>query len=339
VEDEERTGLLLLLSRRYMDAEQASKAAVCLHQAHSLVVLSTQISDVERADAALQIAALWTAMGNEKNARLGLTQTEVVVQESASLLPARRRDLWLRLAASYEAIGDQAKATDALRAAERPPAGSGEVPTAFLPGFLGELPASEQLDRAQADRQQRALALIEQWITLDGGDVGPETADLAEFLRREDAVRLAQLDQISSQATQLAVQARAVCERAAWLTLKHQVSRRGFGLSIVPEWEDQEPILRTELSKAYEDLFRLFGDQATSLPAAGDVDRARAEILRQEILLGELELYPDYPEDQLLERLGTVQQRVGAGTGSGMDVYWDGEGNERVLTLRATGKS
>jgi hypothetical protein len=253
------------------------------------------------------------------------------------LRPAQRRDLWLRLAGSYEDLGDEEKATAARSAADRRhDEPLGEAPTAFLSGFLGKLPASEELHQAQANRQQRAVALIEQWVALDGGDVGPEIADLAEFLRREDTTRLTYLDRVASESPQLAVQARALWERAAWLTLKYHIARGGLGLSLIPEWEEDAPLIRSELTKAYEDLFRLYGDQATALPIATDVDQAWVEVLRQEILLGQLELYPDYPEDRLLERLLEAQQRLRATSGSGMWIAWDDEGKEGLFTLQKT---
>jgi hypothetical protein len=58
--------------------------------------------------------------------------------------------------------------------------------------------------------------------------------------------------------------------------------------------------------------------------------------LRQEILLGQLELYPDYPEDRLLERLLEAQQRLRATSGSGMWIAWDDEGKEGLFTLQKT---
>lgn len=182
-------------------------------------------------------------------------------------------------------------------------------------------------------RHQRTVALIEQWIALEEGDVAPEVADLAEFLRREDAARMAYFDQATVTEPQLAVQAAAAWERAAWLTLKYRIARGGFGLSLVPEWEENAPLIRTELAKAYEALFQLYGDQATALPSATDVDQAWVELLRQEILLGQLELYPDYPEDQLVKRLQEAQERLRATRRRGFWVSSYVEDGKRFFTL------
>jgi len=332
--DAERAGHLLLLAQRYIAAEQGSKAAVCLQQVHSLIVLSPLLSDIARADAALQAASGWRAIGRQDAARLSLAQAEVVAAQGLHLRPAQRRDLWQRVAAAYAALGDEEKAAAARQAADRPHSVAAQ-PTAapLLPSFLGETPPSEEIEELQAARQQRAATLIQQWIALEGGDVGPEVADLAEFLRREDAARRAYFDQVAATSPQLAVQAAAAWERVMWLTLKYRIARRGFGLSLMPAWEADAPLIRSELTKAYEILFQLYGDEATALPYATDVDQAWVELLREEILLGQLELYPDYPEDQLVQRLQEAQERLQATQGGGLWVAFRMEDGKRIFTL------
>lgn len=332
--DAERTGHLLLLAQHYISAEQGEKAAVCLQQVHSLIVLSPLLSDAARGDAALQAASIWHTLGREDAARLSLAQAEVVAEQSNYLRPAQQRDLWQRLAAAYGELEDAEKAAAAQQAADRrrdQPAQAASAP--LLPEFLGDLLLSQEVEDMRLARHQRAVTLIEQWIALEGDDVAPEVADLAEFLRREDAARMAYFDQATVTEPQLAVQAAAAWERAAWLTLKYRIARGGFGLSLVPEWEENAPLIRTELAKAYEALFQLYGDQATALPSATDVDQAWVELLRQEILLGQLELYPDYPEDQLVERLQEAQERLRATRRRGFWVSSYVEDGKRFFTL------
>jgi len=336
VSDEERIGHLLLLARRYMDVNQEHMVTSCLEQAHSLIVLSPLLSDATRADAALQAAAVWLAAGDEEGARFSLAQAEVVVEQSARLRPALRQALWLRVADSYEELQDEQKAASVRNSANRRHSEpTGGAPTPLLSAFLGSLPISEGLQELQDERQQRAVALIDQWVALEGGDVGPEAGDLAEFLYREDAARLAYLDQVVAGSPELAVQAAAACERASWLTLKYRVARAGLGFSLMPDWEEDAPLIRSQLTKAYEDLFRLYGDEATALPIAHDVDHAWVALLRQEVLLGHLGLYPDYPEDQLLEKLDAAQQRALSTGGPGIRVSWHDDAGHRVYTLES----
>ncbi len=332
--DAQRAGHLLLLAQRYIAAQQGDKATACLQQVHSLIALSPLLSDVARAGAALQAASHWRTLEREDGVRWSLTQVEVIAQHSLRLRPAQRRDLWLQLAAAYAGLEDEKKASAARRAADQPSNSTAQqAPAALLPAFPVQLPLSREIADLQATRQQRTVTLIEEWIAVEGSDVGPEAADLAEFLRREDAARLAYYDQVAETTPQLAIQATAAWERAAWLTLKYRLARLGFGLSLVPEWEENAPVIRTELTKAYETLFQLYGDQATALPSAADVDQAWVELLRQEILLGQLELYPDYPEDQLVGRLQEAQGRLQATQGGGFWVSSTVEAGQRIFTL------
>lgn len=334
VGDAARAGHLLLLAQRYVADGQGGKAVACLQQVQVLVVLSPLLSDVARADAALQAASIWQSLGHEDDARLSLAQAEVVAAHSPHLRPAQRGELWQRVAEAYAALRDEEKAAAARRAADAAHRQTSQPPPELLlPGFLAELPPSEEIEKLRAARRQRAATLIEQWIALEGGDVGPEVADLAEFLRREDKARLAYFDQVAETSPQLAVQAAAAWERAKWLSLKYRIARRGFGLSILPEWEENAPLIRLELNKAYETLFHLYGDEATALPYAADVDRAWVESLRAEILLGQLKLYPDYPEDQLVERLQEAQGRLRAAQG-GYRVAFYVKDEKRIFTLQ-----
>jgi len=332
--DAERTGHLLLLAQRFIAAQQRDKATACLQQAHSLIVLSPLLTDVARADATLQAASQWSSLKREDAARWSLAQAQVIARHSPRLRPAQRRDLWLRLAAAYAGLGDEQKATAARQAADQPSNSTSQpTPATLLPTFRAELPLSPEIAELQAVRQQLAVTLIEQWIALEGSDVGPEAANLAEFLRREDVARLAYYDQVANSTPQLAIQAAAAWERADWLTLKTRVARRGFGLSLVPEWEENAPLIRAELSEACETLFQLYGDQATALPAVADVDQAWVELLRQAILLGQLDLYPDYPEDQLVRKLQETQERLLATQHSAFRVSSTFEDDQRIFTL------
>jgi hypothetical protein len=95
-----------------------------------------------------------------------------------------------------------------------------------------------------------------------------------------------------------------------WLTIKYQVALGGYGLSMVPEWEAQSAEIQSELSKAYEDLYALHGEQVIALPEADTIDRAWVEVFRQEIEVGQLGLYPNYPEEQLTAKLKEATEKL-----------------------------
>ena len=79
---------------------------------------------------------------------------------------------------------------------------------------------------------------------------------------------------------------------------------------MVPEWEAQSAKIQSELSKAYEDLYALHGEQIIALPEADTIDRAWVEVFRQEIEVGQLGLYPNYPEEQLAAKLIEATEKL-----------------------------
>jgi hypothetical protein len=333
VNDAERSGHLLLLARRYSAEGQQSKATACLRQVQPLLVLSPNLSDMARCDALLQSAKLWQALGNEAAARSNLEQVELIASAPNRLRPAQLRDLWLRLAEAYEALGDTDTAGSARQEADRRRGESGPAaPAPLLPGLLAEPKRPPELEETIGGRRQRAVIVIEQWIALEGGDVGPEVADLAEFMRREDQARQAAYSGVNAE-PELAAQAAATWDQTKWLSLKYQAAVGGFGISLVPEWEAAAPTIRSELTKAYETLFLLYGDMATALPSPAQADQAWVELLRQEILFGKLGLYPDLPEEQLVQQLQEAQGRLSLSQPSGLQVTFTVEEGARVYSL------
>jgi hypothetical protein len=54
-------------------------------------------------------------------------------------------------------------------------------------------------------------------------------------------------------------------DRAAWMAIKSRIAHRGFGVSIVPEWEERVNDLDAELTAALQALVQY---QETQLPQA-----------------------------------------------------------------------
>jgi hypothetical protein len=85
--------------------------------------------------------------------------------------------------------------------------------------------------------------------------------------------------------------------------VKYRIARRGYGISLVPEWESQAESIRAELTKSYELLFALYADLIVAIPNADQIDLATEEVLRRENLAGILGRYPNYPAEQRLAQL------------------------------------
>ena len=109
-----------------------------------------------------------------------------------------------------------------------------------------------------------------------------------------------------SQTPQVSTQISVVEARIDWLAIKYRVARGGYGISLVPEWEGDAEAIRADLTKSYELLFALYADLIVAMPDATQIEIASEEILRREILVGELGRYPNYPRQQRIEELDTA---------------------------------
>jgi len=316
--DAERSGHHLLLARAFAADDRPSEAEALLQQAELISVLSPSLSEVARVEAALSASSVWQAMGAQREAKDALAPARLIIDTSHSLRTAQRRDLWDRLAAAYDSLGVSDSAELPSRFNERP---SVHVSPSALqlrfeyPAVPYQLPAD--IASLRTERQLRAVRLIEQWIAPDSGDVGPETADLAEFLMREDRVLSPHLTEVVASAPELSVRAAAAWEHVNWLSTKYRAAVGAYGLSLVFEWEQDASLVRSDLAKAYEVLFRVLGDQATALPDSEAVNPSRLALLRYEILLGELYLYPDHPQMMLVERLLATQELIPSESATG----------------------
>ena len=102
-----------------------------------------------------------------------------------------------------------------------------------------------------------------------------------------------------------------------WLMLKYKVASRGFGISLVPEWETGLADIQSELSKAWEGLFFDYEDLVTSLPDASLIGPGSYAVRRQVLLDGRLGRYPNYPAEQLTDKMqDAVRSLISWGCGS-----------------------
>lgn len=335
MDDTRRAGLLLLLADRYMAVGNPARAALCAYQTYDIAALSPALNDLTRAEVSLRAAAIWRGTGHTDLARLALEQATYVAGGSLTLQPAQRRSLWEEVASHYRALGDAEAAERARARAEKPePSRAGPRAAGLV---LAALPAPEptspEVNQAVLERQRRALVIIERLTADLSADVGPEAADLGEYLRREDAARQALYAQVIA-GPELGPRAGVARARVRWLTLKWRVAQRAYGLSLVPEWEASLPAIRADLARAYEDAYELRLDQITALPDAAEVRRGRLEALRELTLQGRLGLYPDFPwEAKALALDEAVEELRLHGQLGGLALRSRGEGLARIFIL------
>ena len=309
--DAQRIGHLILLGDQFALAEKPDRASLAYQQVYDLAVLSPSLNDPARADALMASGRGWAALGQKTKALEAYDQVSLIGEQSPYLQMANRRDLLANLETAYGALGEEERA-EASRAevveldqqASSSPPAAPEVPE--LPGEETGV-SSPEVGVLEENRRQAAYALIE--ALAQGGEPPADlVSGLAEALKAEDAAKLDLYSRELQGTTQSSKRIGVEQQWIRWLLLKYQVASQGFGLSLIPEWEAQLPEIQSDLSKHYEGLFFDYEDLVTALPEASLMQPGSYEVRRQVIENGRLGRYPNYPAQQLADKL---QEAVG----------------------------
>jgi hypothetical protein len=301
--DQESAGDFLLLAKRYRSDNQSPQAVTCYRLAGTIATLSPDLPDTMRADTFALAGEGLAELKQFGLAQLYFDQAYNVATASPYLQPATRRTLFERLHRGYQAIGDRERARASLDQGAQPfpPVTMTETPP-VLP--VAEPPLmSQEVQQAEAARWQAAQRLAKLLVER-GGKATPEAiTTLGGALITEDQTKLPYLDSQLAGTPQLSTQISIVRARINWLSIKYRVARRGYGISLVPEWEAQADQIRADLTKSYELLFALYADLIVAMPDAAQIELATEEALRREILAGTVGRYPNYPADQRTSQL------------------------------------
>jgi hypothetical protein len=306
--DEQRSGRLLQIGSRFTAAEEADMARLAYQQVYDLAILSPEMSDPIRTDALLADGRSWAGMSQKEEAARAYDQVYTIAVRSPYLQVAYRRDLLNQLATAYDDLG-QAESADLCRQQIDKLTQGAESPLSSPVSEAIELLANPQTSISSAEigvleesRRQAAYSVLQ---AANGGAAPPSDLvnSLAEALKAEDLAKLVFYQQEREATTQPSRRVNVDWALIDWLTLKCRVAAQGFGLSIVPEWEQQAADVQSELSKAYEALRFDYEDLVTSLPDAALMEPGRYGVRRMSILAGRLGQYPNYPEQQTADKL------------------------------------
>jgi hypothetical protein len=305
--DAQRIGRLILLGGRFPDAEKPDRAAFAYQQITDTAVLSPALNDPARADALLASGRGWAVLGEEDRALEAYDQVYLIAVQSPYLQMANRRDLLSALETAYRDLGADERAETSRGAiieldqqtTPHPPVSPGKVPDLLQGESVVSSPEVGALEDA---RRQAAFELLE---PLSVGDDPPAdlVASLAQALQAEDAAKLALYQRELESTTQPNRRISVNQQLVRWLMLKYKVASLGFGISLVPEWETELADIQSELSRAWEGLFFDYEDLVTSLPDASLIGPGNYAVRRQVLLDGRLGRYPNYPAEQLTDKM------------------------------------
>lgn len=306
--DAQRVGRLVLLGQRFAEQEDfADRAQLCFQQVYDLAVLSPSLNDAVRSDALLRAGQGWAAMDQMVRAEESFAQVYTLAVASPYLQTATRQALLTNLAVAYESLDLQEKA----RACREKSIELGQVAVARPEAVIARSPdlplgdervSSPEVGALEEARRQAAYGLLQ---TVSSGAEPPASQVLlvAEALLAEDAAKISLYRQELDATTQPRRRIDVGWQLVRWLMVKYQVAQGALGLSLVPEWETEAAKIQSELSKAYEGLLFDYEDLVTAMPDASLVGPGRYEMRRMIALCGRLGHYPNYPAQQVAEKV------------------------------------
>jgi len=307
--DTVRSGHWLLLADHYRQRDP-ERADICEQAALDQVALSPTLSDVARAGVSLQVARGFTALDKKWAAHLALAQAENIARYSLTMMPAQRRTVLEQVVTVYRALGDARTATAIRSEIDTASAGPGiklEQESQILPSLRGSVTLPISVTTAIVARQQAAANMAARWLSVAPSARSALAEGLGQALRAEDVVR----SEFYAGAEDLSLADKLALwyDQVALLTIKYRAARGAYGVTLVPEWEDQVEETRTALVDAYTNLINGYGQQLDTLDAAQAVP-ARVELLRQGVLWTRLGLFPDHAEAALSKQLSEASRQL-----------------------------
>ncbi len=312
-----RVGRLAQLARAYQDAGDAEAAAQMYRLTTPAAVLDLTMTPLERAQLLVQTAKGLLAAGQVAGARDAARQAQRIAAQTPDLLPAQRSLVFSDLQAIASDLDDPAFAARIDDLARNPflsPPGV-QIPHR-IDTFAQQLPYDTQLEALIAARRQAAAILADRFTLTGGVDIDPERQALAQALLAEEQARSLFYEQARSGTVSLPQQTWLLQDRINWLATKLRIARLGFGLSLLPEWEQQADALQGELGGAYNDYAAALDAHAAALTSPADQALQRVENQMWLAEQAERGLFTAIGLNDLSERLRIVQDDVARQAGA-----------------------
>ena len=306
-----QAGRLAQLGRAYQDAGEGPAAAQVYRLMLPTAVLDVALSPLERAQLLVQAAKGMIAAGQLPGARDAATQAQLIATQTPELLPAQRGQIFAELKALAGSIKDSAFAAKVDDLARNPFLSPQGVLIPHRIDTFGErLPYDDAITAAISARQQAATLLADRIALTNGVDIDPERQALGQALLAEDQARSQFYQQARGGAVSLPQQTWLLYDRIGWLATKLRMAQLGYGISILPEWEQHAGEIAAELGGAYNDYAAALDAAAAALATPGEQALQRVENQMWLARQAEHGLYTSIGLADLSERLRIVQDDV-----------------------------
>ena len=337
--DETRSSGLIDLARRLAAVRKHEPALAVVRAAIDVALLSPFMPDHARVTSLDQAGQVLASLSQRAEAGYVYDQAATIARESGRINPTLRQLLLDGLVQSNTRLGRGEDARQ-LRTAMQSPAPPSDNTTAVLPNLVpsftgGSTAVWSELGAATEVRQRLAADLANAIANRDAGMEAKRSA-LESALVAEDRLWQGIDSEGAYPADNLLQSAAFARQRLEWQALKWRVAGRGFGLSLVPVWEQAAPQIEADLAWATEDYYQALRDAGISLPDVRQANEAAVEIAQDQIKLGRLGLPQAISEAELLANLQrAVTARLATGNTS---LYLtndsDESGNQRLTVQR-----
>jgi hypothetical protein len=309
--DARRLALFTQLGTRYLAGDRPDDARKAYALARSTAILGRGLTTLERSQALLQIANGQLDAEAQAAALDTAVQAKRLATQTPELLPAQRSQIFENLAAPAQRLDDPAFAQEVHDLARNPYlTPQGQVISSRWISLTEAVAPDPAVDAALTTRRQAARVLADRILLTGGIDIDPERQTLASALLAEDQARAAAFQRALSAGLSLPQQFYLLQERRAWLALKARIALGGFGMTIVPEWEQNAPAIVQELGGATNNVASVVEGIIGTLadPVAQAMLRVEALTwLAQQLELGML---PNVTPTQLSDQLRVAQSEL-----------------------------
>ena len=191
---------------------------------------------------------------------------------------------------------------------------AGALVTTTMSTIGQPVPYDSTTQATSQTRQQAAALLAAKLAQESSADTAAERAGLAQALLAEDQARSQFYQTALAGPISLREQTWLLQDRLRWLLTRLRVASQGYGLSLVPEWEQSREQIAADLGNEYNNLSAALDGYAAALPTP--VEQASQRVANHYFLAEQLErgLYPAAPED-LGERIRRVEADLASQAG------------------------